>query len=85
MPRSTKKKPVPEGKIEKSEDKVWQDWYNKLDAKEHEKHLAQLGLDDEDIQEWEEAEGFKKPTSLTDPDAPEPKTEGKKKKAVKKK
>jgi hypothetical protein len=41
-----------EGKIEKSEDKVWQDWYGKLDKKEHEKMLSQLGLDKEDIEEW---------------------------------
>ena len=53
-------KPTPEGKIEKSEDKSWQDWYNNLDAKEHEDYLSKLGLDKEDIAEWEEAEGFKK-------------------------
>ena len=56
-----KKKPLPEGKIEKAEDQVWQDWYKGLDVSEHEKHLKQLGLDKEDIEEWEEVEGFKKP------------------------
>jgi len=61
MPRKAKLKPQPEGKIEKPEDKAWNEWYNGLDAKEHEKHLAQLGLDKEDIEEWEEVEGFKKP------------------------
>lgn len=55
------KKPAPEGKIEKGEDKAWQEWYNGLDVKEHEQHLKQLGLDKEDIEEWEEVEGFKKP------------------------
>jgi len=42
-----------EGRIEKPEDKVWKDWYAKLDEKEHEKRLSQLGLDKEDIEEWE--------------------------------
>ncbi len=56
-----KKKPVTEGCIEKSEDKAWQEWFNNLDVKEHETHLAQLGLDKEDIADWEEAEGIKKP------------------------
>ena len=37
-------KPKKDGKIEKSEDKIWQDWYSKLDKKKHEKKLAQLGL-----------------------------------------
>jgi hypothetical protein len=61
MPKSLKNRKIPEGKIEKPEDKVWLDWYNKLDAKEHEEKLSQLGLDQDDIQEWEEVEGFKKP------------------------
>lgn len=50
----------PEGKIEKPEDKAWAEWYNGLDAKEHEAYLSKLGLDKDDIEEWEEAEGFKK-------------------------
>ncbi len=61
MPKKAKLKPRPEGKIEKSGDKEWTEWYNGLDVKEHEKHLAQLGLDKDDIEEWEETEGFKKP------------------------
>lgn len=51
---------ISQGKNAKSEDKAWNDWYEKLDVAEHEKYLAQLGLDKEDIEEWEEAEGFKK-------------------------
>jgi hypothetical protein len=42
-----------EGKIEKPEDKEWRKWYDTLDNKEHEKKLAMLGLDKEDIDEWE--------------------------------
>lgn len=41
-------------KIEKAEDKDWQDWYKTLDNKEHESRLAKLGLDKEDIEEWEQ-------------------------------
>jgi len=52
--------PKPEGKIEKPEDKAWQDWYGKLEAKDHEEYLAKLGLEKEEIEEWEQAEGIKK-------------------------
>lgn len=45
-------KPKRTSKIEKPEDKDWQEWYSKLDKKEHEKILFQLGLDKEDIEEW---------------------------------
>lgn len=62
MPRKAKLKPLPAEKIEKPGDKEWNKWYKSLDAKEHEKHLTQLGLDKEDIEEWEEIEGFKKPS-----------------------
>ena len=51
MPR--KKKPK-EGKIEKPEDRQWHEWFNKLDKTEHHDHLRQLGLDDEDIEVWDE-------------------------------
>lgn len=65
MLRKTKK--PPEGtKIEKPEDKAWKEWYNGLDVKEHEKHLTQLGLDKEDIEEWEEVEGYKEPSESPD-------------------
>ena len=67
MPRKAKIKPQPEGKIEKPGDKEWNNWYESLDVKEHEKHLAQLGLDKEDIEEWEEIEGFKKPSKESTP------------------
>lgn len=58
MPRRIE--PKPEEKIEKAEDKAWRDWYEKLGASEHEEYLAKLGLDKEEIQEWEQAEGTKK-------------------------
>ena len=64
MPRRMKLKPG--GKIEKGEDKAWQEWYNELDVKEHENYLSKLGLDKEDIEEWEEVEGFKKPKKKKD-------------------
>lgn len=51
-------KPRKEGKIEKAEDRVWHEWYGKLDKKEHEKMLAQLGLDEEEIGEWENHKVF---------------------------
>ncbi|MBN1941388.1 MAG: hypothetical protein JW772_04370 [Candidatus Diapherotrites archaeon] len=49
-----KSKAAKKQKIEKPEDKDWLDWYNKLDNKEHEKKLAQLGLEKEEIEEWEQ-------------------------------
>jgi len=52
--------PKPDGKIEKPEDKIWKEWFDKLDIKEHEQKLKQLGLDEDDIEEWEEAESLKK-------------------------
>ena len=51
MPLRTKTRP--DGKIEKAEDREWKKWYETLDTKEHEKKLAMLGLDKEDIEEWE--------------------------------
>ncbi len=59
MPK--KSKLVAGGGISKPEDKVWKEWFDNLDVKEHESYLSKLGLDKEDIEEWEEAEGFKKP------------------------
>ena len=51
---------VPDGRIEKPEDRDWQQWYETLPAEEHEKLLGQLGLDKEDIAEWESQGGVKK-------------------------
>jgi len=65
MPKKAKLKSRPEGKLEKAGDKEWNKWYEGLDAKEHEKHLAQLGLDKDDIEDWEEGEGFKEPSKET--------------------
>ena len=56
-------KPVPEGKIEKPEDKAWKEWYEKLAPKEHEEYLSKLGLGKEDIDEWEATGGFKGATA----------------------
>lgn len=42
-----------DAKIEKPEDREWNRWFNGLDNKEHERKLAMLGLDKEDIDEWE--------------------------------
>ena len=55
-----RRRPVPDGKIEKPEDGAWKEWFEGLDVKEHEKHLQQLGLDKEDIEEWELTGGYKK-------------------------
>jgi hypothetical protein len=53
MPRKMKK--PPEGKrIEKTEDKAWSQWFKGLSEKDHEGYLAKLGLDKEEIDEWEE-------------------------------
>ncbi|MFH1240673.1 MAG: hypothetical protein V1672_05705 [Candidatus Diapherotrites archaeon] len=49
-----RKKPTPRKKTEKTEDKDWQKWYAELDKKEHEIRLKQLGLEDDEIDEWEE-------------------------------
>jgi hypothetical protein len=56
-----KKTDTPEGKIEKAEDKVWKEEFDSMKVEDHEKILHQLGLDEEDIQEWEEMAGFKEP------------------------
>lgn len=48
-----KKKNTHSKKIEKSEDKEWRKWYEGLDEKEHEAKLKQLGLADDEIEEWE--------------------------------
>ena len=49
-----KKKSASSKKIEKSEDKEWQKWYQELDNKEHEAKLKQLGLADDEIDEWQD-------------------------------
>jgi len=56
-----KAKLKPSKAVHNSGDKVWNEWYDKLDVKEHENYLSKLGLDKEDIEEWGEIEGFKKP------------------------
>ncbi len=55
-----RRKPVPEGKIEKPEDKVWKEEFEQMSVEDHKKALQQLGLDEEDIDEWEQTVGYKK-------------------------
>jgi hypothetical protein len=43
-------KPIPE----KPEDKIWKEEFNKMTLEEHNKKLKALGLDDEDIEEFDE-------------------------------
>ena len=44
-------------KIDKPEDKAWEKWFNELGDAEHKKHLAQLGLDEEDVEDWKGMHG----------------------------
>ncbi len=46
--------------ISRPEDKAWNEWFNKLRPEEHEDYLSKLGLDKEDIDEWEEKEGVRR-------------------------
>jgi len=46
-----------DGKILKQEDKHWNEWFSGLKEKDHEKLLGQLGLDNEDIDEWHHSHG----------------------------
>lgn len=66
-----------EGKIEKPEDKEWGQWYSKLSSKEHQEYLSKLGLDDEEIKDWE---GHHVLDEMSDPatdNAPAPKNKKK--------
>lgn len=54
-----RKKPVPDGRIEKPEDRVWKEEFEAMTVEDHERALHQLGLDDEEIEEWEETVGYK--------------------------
>lgn len=48
-----RKKTTHSKKTKKSEDKERCKWYEGLDKKEHEAKLKQLGLADDEIEEWE--------------------------------
>lgn len=37
--------------IEKPEDKIWKQWFEKLTPKDHDNYMAKLGLTDEDKEE----------------------------------
>ncbi len=49
-----REKPKKSGKIEKPEDREWNDWFSHLTKEDHKKYLAKLGLDDDDLKEMEE-------------------------------
>ncbi len=42
------------GRIEKPEDRQWQQWYEKLSKKDHEQYHAKLGLTQDDEKELDE-------------------------------
>jgi len=63
MPKKAKLKPSKA--VHNAGDKAWNEWYDKLDVKEHENYLSKLGLDKDDIEDWEEGEGFKAPSPET--------------------
>ncbi len=46
-----------DNKLLKPEDKYWGEWFSGLKEKDHDKFLGQLGLDDEDIDEWHHSHG----------------------------
>ncbi len=48
---SPKNRRLPEGKIEKPEDKIWKQQFDKLSKDEHMEKLHMLGLDDEEAEE----------------------------------
>lgn len=55
MPKKKPVKPSEGARLkEKAEDKAWKQWFNQLSTQEHKSYLTKLGLDEEDIKEWEE-------------------------------
>jgi hypothetical protein len=40
---------------EKPEDKIWREEFEKMSLEEHNQKLRELGLDDEDIEEFDES------------------------------
>jgi len=42
--------------IEKPEDKIWKQWFEKLTPKDHDNYMAKLGLTEEDKEELPEIE-----------------------------
>lgn len=42
--------------IEKAEDKIWRQWFDKLSTKDHKQYLQKLGLTEEDTKELPEVE-----------------------------
>ena len=56
MPKKKEGKPIGN----KVEDKPWREWFDKLSLEDHDKYLEKLGLDNEDIEEFNEDFGEKK-------------------------
>ncbi|HIH21227.1 MAG: hypothetical protein J4478_00330 [Candidatus Diapherotrites archaeon] len=50
------KRKAPKDHIEKPEDKVWKQWFEKLTTKDHDSYMAKLGLTQEDKEELPEIE-----------------------------
>ncbi|MFH0714598.1 MAG: hypothetical protein V1847_02385 [Candidatus Diapherotrites archaeon] len=46
----------PRDHIEKAEDRIWHEWFDKLTDKDHKAYMQKLGLDDEDQAELPEIE-----------------------------
>lgn len=56
---------------EKPEDKAWQQWFQGLSMEEHDRKLRELGLDEEDVGEFNEKfVGSKKPDKKAVPPVP---------------
>ena len=75
---------------DKPENKLWQQWFEKLSINDHDEKLRQLGLDDEDVEEFNTkfTDGKKSASDKTDeleetadlPEEEEPKLRHKKEK-----
>lgn len=60
MTKKNRRLPEEGKKIQKAEDKDWEQWYSKLSVAEHEEMLSKLGFDKEELDEWEEETRMKK-------------------------
>lgn len=62
--QSLRNRKRPEGKIEKPEDKIWRDQFDKMSKDDHLEKLHLLGLDDEEadelVEDFEEVKKGKK-------------------------
>ena len=74
------KKSAEGAKLEKPEDRAWNEWFSGLKEEDHKKHLAQLGLDAEDVEDWKEMHGHLDEIIETEQDAAEEAEKTKKRK-----